>query len=204
MKIDYTHIVSHQSSREGGRIKIAVLHTTEGSDHPAGDADLIGLGSLFDTEEASANYGVNVAGRIGLYVEDARKAWAVCYLNPVAINLEQIGFAAFTRSEWFARDLQLHAAAGWLQYCHEAHGVPLRHGYVAGGVVLRTGVVQHKDLGAQGCGHTDCGPGYPEGYVRTLARYFVAHRQSPTSRTTQRLRRKVNRIRKHFGLRPYG
>lgn len=202
MKIDYTHITNHQSSRQGGRIHIAVLHTTEGSDNPTGNppSDLVQLGSIFDHEEASAHLGVNVEGKFGRYVEDSQKAWAVCNFNALSISLEQIGFSAFSKRDWFRRHAQLHGAAEFLQYCNERYGVPIRHGIVKGGIILRTGVVQHKDLGVEGCGHSDCGPGYPERYVRLLARYFVARKANPRSRTTRRLARRLNRIRRHYGI----
>jgi len=198
LRISYKHIVSHQSSREGGRIHAAILHTTEGGDNPKGMADLKSLGALFDTEEASAHLGVNVEGKIARYVEDDQKAWAVCNFNSLTISLEQIGFSAFTKEEWFKRDKQLRGAAEFLQYCHEKYEVPLRHGWVVGGTILRTGVLQHKNLGVEGCGHTDCGDGYPEKYVRLLARYFVAHKHK--AKNAPRLKRKLNRIRKHFHL----
>lgn len=202
MKIAYEHQVSHQSSREGGRIHIAVLHTTEGNDNPTGNppSDLVGLGSLFDSEEASAHYGVNVDGKIARYVSDSAKAWAQCNFNPFAISLEQIGFAHFTRRDWFRRQEQLKSAATWLQYVHNRYDVPLRHGWVKGGIILRDGVVQHKDLGIEGCGHVDCGPGYPEKYVLLLARYYVAWHNNPKSRTTRKLRNKVNRWRRRYDI----
>ncbi|HEU5117703.1 MAG TPA: N-acetylmuramoyl-L-alanine amidase, partial [Isosphaeraceae bacterium] len=194
MKISYTHITSHQSSREGARIHGLVLHTTEGGDNP--DSDLVTLGAIFDGEEASAHLGVNVDGKFGRYVDDSAKAWAVCNFNPMTLSLEQIGFAAFSRSEWFKRHDQLHGAAEFLQYGHEHYGVPIRKGYCSGGAITRDGVFQHKDFGTMGCGHSDCGPGYPQKYVELLARYFVAVHRDPNSLTTKRLRWQVNRIRK--------
>lgn len=192
MKVEYQHIVSHRSSREGARVHLLVLHTTEGS------GSLETLGSIFDNEEASSHYGSDEQGRIGRFVPDAEKAWTQCNFNPVCLSLEQIGFAAFTRAQWFGRHAQLEAAAKFLQYGHVNFGVPIRKGKVSGGGVVRDGVVQHKDLGIIGCGHSDCGPGYPERYVRTLARYYVAHAKDPHSRTTATLKRRVNRVRKHY------
>lgn len=202
MKIDYTHIVKHQSSREGGRVHMLVLHTTEGGDNPVGNppSDLVGLGSLFDNEEASAHYGVNVDGKIARYVADSQKAWSNCNFNPLTLSLEQIGFAHFSKADWFERHRQLIGAAEFLQYGHERYGVPLRHGLVAGGIIIRNGVVQHKNLGLEGCGHVDCGPGYPEKYVRLLARYYVAYSNNPDSKQTKKLRRRINRVRRHYNV----
>jgi N-acetylmuramoyl-L-alanine amidase-like protein len=202
MKIDYTHITAHQSSREGARIHGLVLHTTEGHDHPSGrpPADLIELGDVFDGEEASAHLAVDEAGRFGRYVPDDAKAWAVCNYNQVTLSLEQIGFAEFDRAQWFRRHEQLHGAAEFLAYGHSHYGVPIRRGECANGAITREGVFQHSDLGIVGSGHTDCGPGYPQAYVELLARYFIAHRLHPQAPHTLRLAKDANNIRRHHGV----
>lgn len=192
MKIDYEHIVSHRSSREGGRIHLLVLHTTEGG------GTLQSLGALFDSEEASSHYGVDEQGRIARYVRDNEKAWTQCNFNPISLSLEQIGFAEFSRSEWFKRHDQLEGTAKWLVYGHIHYGIPLRRGKVSGGNVVRDGVVQHRDLGGIGCGHSDCGDGYPQDYVMLLARYYIAHKLHENAPHTKRLRREVNNIRNNI------
>lgn len=196
MKIDVEHITDHQSSREGARIHGLVLHTTEGSDAPDGDADLKALGSLFDNEEASAHLGVNVRGRFGRYVSDDRKAWAVCNFNSVTLSLEQIAFAAFSKETWYHRHDQLHGAAEFLAYGHIHYGVPLEKGEAANGAIVRAGVFQHKDLGISGSGHVDCGEDYPEGYVILLAKFFIAHKLHPTAPHTKALAKHINGIRR--------
>jgi hypothetical protein len=206
MRVEFDHITSHQSSREGARIHGLVLHTTEGFDHPSGKPpeDLVQLGEVFDNEEASAHYGVDDIGKFARYVEDSQKAWAVCNFNSVTLSLEQIGFAHFTREEWFRRHAQLKGASEFLVYGHIHYGVPLRKGKVSGGGLVSDGVFQHSDLGLSGCGHTDCGPGYPEHYVLLQARWFIAHKLHPTAQFTERLRREVNQIRKHYGITEIG
>lgn len=200
MRIVHTDLTPKFSSREGARIHGLVLHTTEGDDHPSGDADLVALGELFHNEPASAHVGVNVRGRFGRYVEDADAAWAVCNFNPVTLSLEQIGFAEFTRAKWFERHDQLHGAAEFLAYGHVHYGVPLHPGRVEGGAIVEAGVFQHGQLGLPGSGHSDCGPGYPQGYVTLLAHYFIAHRLHPTTPYTKRLIRELNNIRRHHGV----
>jgi hypothetical protein len=197
MKVDYTHLVSHQSSREGGRVHLATLHTVEG------DMTLESLGSLFDNEEASSHFASDKAGRIARYVEDSAKAWTQCNFNPVSLSLEQAGFAAWSESDWFSRHVQLEAAAKFVLYAHNQHGVPIRKGKVSGGGIVRDGVVQHKDLGAMGCGHSDCGDGYPQGYVELLARYWLA-RDNGNDKNVRKLGRKVNRWRNKYGIKKVG
>lgn len=200
MKIIYTDISPKQSSREGARIHGLVLHTTEGSDNPSGDADLRNLGALFHSEEASAHIGVNVAGRFGRYVEDSAKAWAVCNFNSVTLSLEQIGFAGFTKAQWFKRHDQLHGAAEFLVYSHIHYGVPLEPGEVSGSAIVKAGIFQHKDLGISGSGHVDCGSGYPQGYVTLLAKFFIAHKLHPGSVHCKHLAKEINSIRRQHGI----
>jgi hypothetical protein len=202
MKISYTHITSHHSSREGGRIHGLALHTTEGFDHVSGKppADLVQLGEIFDGEEASAHFGVDELGKFARYVEDRDKAWTQCNFNPVMLSLEQVAFSAYSKAQWFQRHDQLHGAAEFLVYGHINYGVPLRKGEVSGGGITQDGVFQHKDLGIIGCGHSDCGTDYPEGYVILLARFFIAHRLHPTAPHTLRLRREINNIRRVHGV----
>lgn len=204
MKVDYTHITSHQSSREGARIHGLVLHTTQGHDALLGrpPADLVELAQVFDGEEASAHLGVDEKGAFGRYVPDEAAAWAVCAYNTMTLSLEQIGYAEFSEAEWFARHEQLKGAAIFLQYGHERYGVPLEKGKVSGGAIVAEGVFQHKDLGIMGSGHVDCGPGYPEGYVILLAQYYAelhAAGDRPT-RQSRHKARKINRVRHRHGV----
>lgn len=191
--------VRSQSSREGGRPKLIVLHTTEGGDSPSGNADLKGLASFFDGAEASAHVANNVDGHDVRMVADAQKSWAVCNLNPYSLSIEQISFSAFSKEEWFKRDAQLQNTARWVAYWSRKWDIPIRRGMAPNGVILRSGVVQHKNLGAAGCGHSDCGDGYPIRYVRLLARYYAASAAGNHGQA-KRLRGRVNRIRKHYGL----
>jgi hypothetical protein len=200
MKIVYTDHSPKCSSRQGARIHGLVLHTTEGDDNLDGNRDLIALGELFHNEEASAHLGVNRAGKIARYVDDDLAAWAVCNFNPVTLSLEQIGFAEFERDQWFARHDQLHGAAEFLAYGHVHYGVPLHPGRVEGGAIVEAGVFQHGQLGLAGSGHSDCGPGYPQGYVTLLARYFIAERLHPDAPYTIRLRKELNNIRRHHAV----
>lgn len=203
MDIAVRDISQHQSSREGARIHGAVLHTTEGPDAPEGNSDLITLGNIFHNEEASANFGVNVAGKFGEYVSPLAKAWAQCNFNQVMISCEQIAFAAYSKETWFDhRHDQLHGAAEFLVYSHIHWGVPLQKGKVSGSSIVVPGVFQHGDLGISGSGHTDCGPGYPEGYVILLAKFFIAHQLHPSAPHTERLRKEINNIRHVHGVTP--
>jgi len=195
MKAESMLLDRHFSSREGGRVHLLVLHTTEGA------GSLEELRSIFEGEEASSHYGIDAAGRIAQFVRDQDKAWTQCNFNPVCLSAEQVAFAEFSRAHWFReRHAQLEGSAIWLAYGHIQYGVPLRPGKVEGGGIVHDGVVQHSDLGLIGCGHSDCGDGYPEGYVILLARYYIAHHLHPKAPYTLRLVREINNIRQHHGV----
>lgn len=199
MKTDVTHIVSNQSSREGGRPKLIVLHTVEG------EPTLENLGAYFDTASvaASSHIANDKNGRDARYVDDAFKAWTQCNLNPVSLSIEQCGYSAYSKDEWMKkRPAQLKNTATWIAFWSKEYDIPISLGANSGSTATRAGVVQHKHLGAAGCGHSDCGPGYPMRYVLILARLIrEEHFESnPNTRKAKRLRKKVNRIRKRYGL----
>ena len=68
--VNYTKISPNSSARTGKISKIT-LH------HMAGNLSVEACGKVFETTErqASSNYGVGTDGRIGLYVDESRRAW---------------------------------------------------------------------------------------------------------------------------------
>lgn len=202
MKASFTRIVRNQSSREGAHPVLAVLHTTEGP----GD-DLLGLASFFDqtATQASSHVANNSKGESVRMVEDTMKAWTCAGYNRYTWNIEQMGFASSSKREWFTKHTkQLANTAAWLAHCNVHLGIPLRRGLASGSTVriTRSGVVQHKNLGSIGGGHSDCGAGYPTGYVIRLAKLIVEehHHDRPRSRRARRLRAILNLERRRYDL----
>lgn len=66
--VTYTKISPHSDPREAAISKITPHHV-------AGDVSLETLGNVFQTREASANYGIDSEGRIAMYVEEKDRAW---------------------------------------------------------------------------------------------------------------------------------
>ncbi len=66
--ISYTALSPHRNEREAAITKITVHHA-------AGKASLAALGALFKRKEASANYGIDSDGNIGMFVEEKDRAW---------------------------------------------------------------------------------------------------------------------------------
>lgn len=68
--VSYTKISPNSSARTGKISKITIHHM-------AGNLSVEACGKVFETTErqASSNYGVGTDGRIGLYVDESRRAW---------------------------------------------------------------------------------------------------------------------------------
>lgn len=66
--VSYTMISPHSNPRKAEIRKITPHHS-------AGDVSLQTLGNVFQTREASANYGIDSEGRIAMYVEEKDRAW---------------------------------------------------------------------------------------------------------------------------------
>ncbi len=68
--VSYTRISPKRSSREGHAIDTITIHCA------AAQAEVETLGKLFQTKQASANYGIGPDGRVGMYVEEKERSWA--------------------------------------------------------------------------------------------------------------------------------
>lgn len=67
--VDYTCISPKKSSRNGHAIDTITIHCV------AAQAAVETLGRLFQTKEASSNYGIGSDGRVGMYVEEKDRSW---------------------------------------------------------------------------------------------------------------------------------
>jgi N-acetyl-anhydromuramyl-L-alanine amidase AmpD len=164
---EVTKHVRNQSSRNGVKPSLVVLHSTEGHNRP-GLSDLQGLGDYFDRYgvDASSHVANDAEGNDARYVPDERKAWTQAQFNPVALSIEQIGFAS--QSSWPAK--QVRNTAEWIAYWSKKHGIPIRRGKVMGNRVIQSGVVMHSELGAPGGGHHDPGRNFPLDRCLEIAR----------------------------------
>lgn len=67
--VDYTRISPYKGSRDGHKIDTVSIHCV------VGQASVEGLGSVFQTKQASSNYGIGADGRIGMYVPEGERSW---------------------------------------------------------------------------------------------------------------------------------
>lgn len=68
--VNYTKISPYRTRNRSHKIDMVVIHCV------VGQASVETIGSVFQTKEASANYGIGSDGRIGMYVEEKDRAWA--------------------------------------------------------------------------------------------------------------------------------
>ncbi len=67
--VSYTKISPYKGSRYGKKIDTVSIHCV------VGQCGVEALGSVFQTKEASANYGIGYDGRVGMYVEEKDRSW---------------------------------------------------------------------------------------------------------------------------------
>lgn len=177
-------VVRHRSPCQSERspgvpLNMITLHDTEGANIPDSITDLAGLGDFFGRieTEASSTVADDSDGNSARYVSDHAKAWHCAAYNSASLGIEQIGFASQSRVTWLKNWRQLRETARWIAYWSIRYGIPIRKAAVSGGVVTRSGVIRHMDLGVLGGGHSDPGPAYPFYRVLALARAYKAARQ---------------------------
>lgn len=68
--VNYTRISPFRTRNRTHKIDMVIIHCV------VGQASVETLGSVFQTRQASSNYGIGSDGRIGMYVEEKDRAWA--------------------------------------------------------------------------------------------------------------------------------
>jgi len=169
------------SSRAGSSVRLVVVHCTEGAQ------DIYSLGSFFAQSSAGVSSHVgtdnNSASIVGEYVKRGNKAWTQGNANPVAVSCEMCtpsgASAGWSRSYWLNnRSVMIDATARWVAEECQYYGLPivaLTPGQAQGS---GRGVCQHKDLGAWGGGHVDCGS-FPMDELIARAQVFAGQAPAP-------------------------
>jgi len=146
------------SSRGGAKLRLIVVHTAEGA------TTIESLGNFFasSSSQVSSHVGIDdKAGTIGEYVKRGSKAWTAADFNPVAVQAELCGFAKWSASEWKSKHAtMLDNLARWIAEESKATGVPIVKLSSSAAQGSGRGVCQHKQLGARGGNHSDCGSGF--------------------------------------------
>jgi hypothetical protein len=162
------------SSRGGAGVRLIVLHTAEGA------RTYQSLGAFFGSASAQVSSQVGIddtPGVIGEYVRRANKSWTQSAFNPVATSVELCAFSSWSTSEWRGKhQTMLENCAKWIAEEAAYFKIPIVKLSPSQAQGSGRGVCQHRDLGAAGGGHSDCGAGFPMDYVLEMARKGV---QSP-------------------------
>jgi peptidoglycan hydrolase-like protein with peptidoglycan-binding domain len=155
------------SSRGGASVRLIVLHTAEGA------TTIESLGNFFASSSAGVSSHVGIddkLGKVGEYVTRGNKAWTAANANPVAVQAELCGFASWSESTWRnSHANMLDNAARWIAEESGKFGIPITKLSASQAQGSGRGVCQHRDLGAWGGNHSDCGNGFPMDYVLSMA-----------------------------------
>lgn len=150
------------SYRNGVRPSIGVEHLTVSRNIANSWDDVNGVWIFLNrpSTQASANYIVDAEAKCVYAISESYKAWAQANLNSAsACAIEQIN----TGSEaTYGGVAGLRQNARIVHDCFHRWHIPLRRAAVIGGVVVRSGLIDHYHLGIAGGGHVDIhafGPG---------------------------------------------
>lgn len=170
----------HSSSRNGAKVIWLAVHTSEGIMRAKDLRDWTSWPG--SSHAANDETGVLMTPADGFVPYD-RAAWTLRNGNPISENLEQCGWARWTRAEWLARPKLLDTTALWLADRSRARGIPLRLLTPAEIRGRKTpGVLGHGHYStATGDGtHWDPGPNYPWDVVLGKANWLLNPTAVPT------------------------
>jgi len=160
------HPTGSYSSRGGSGVRLVVLHTSAGA-HPNSNLGPFIQGNNGVSYHVSFDNvtGGQAAPECYEYVTRGNKAWANCDHNAHAITgcfcTDAAGGSGWSRSQWLAQDRALWNAAKWVREECDYFGIPLVELTPSQAQGGGRGICQHMDLGGSGCGHADCGNGFP-------------------------------------------
>jgi hypothetical protein len=163
-------------SSRSGTVRLIVIHSSEGAQ------TYQSLGNFFasSSSQVSSHTGIDnsVAGTIGEYVKRPQKAWTAGNANSVAIQTELCtpsgASANWSTATWQSKTIMLDNCAQWIAEEAAYYGIPIVKLTAAQAQGSGKGVCQHRDLGAWGGGHVDCGPNFPIDQVISMAKQYAA------------------------------
>lgn len=145
----------------GGTKRLIVLHTMEGFTGTNGAYDCAKYfqGNVGASSQVCID---NNRGKIWECVSRSYGSWTQCGYNSVAVSAEQSGYASWSRDYWLTNRLnELHNTADWIREEAAKFGIPIVKLTESQAQSNGRGVTYHSWLGSSGCGHSDCGSGYP-------------------------------------------
>lgn len=167
-------------SRRGARVRLVVLHTTEGA------RTVESLGRYFQTGTNQASYHAAFDDqRMETFVDYSNASWSIMSGNNYSDNAAFCAFSAWNRAEWLKHPVMLELGARWIAERCTARGIPIRRLSPAETAAACRdprhpgGVIMHRDytLGMREGTHTDCGDGLPWDMLLSRAQQIASPEQ---------------------------
>lgn len=185
---------ANHSSRMGARVRLVVLHTTEGA------RDVDSLGAYFQRVDNVSYHGAMDDQRFESYVNYSEASWSILSANPYTDNAAFCAFSAWDHAEWLRHPRMLELGAAWVAARCVARGLPIRRVTLPEVAAAARdprhpgGVIMHRDYTwATGDGtHTDCGNGLPWDVILTRAQDIAGGGSPPPPSDTRSRRREDN------------
>ena len=161
-----TEFVQNQSSRNGVRPQLQVLHYTVSPNRP-GWSDVEAVVHLFNTRSAqvSSNFVIDGEGNCAYIVPIENKAWAQAAANPYSVSYEIINSG---KEPVYIAPAGLAKLRSVMAQVSKRTGIPMRAGVVKNCVPVTSGIVQHFDFGYCGGGHFDITPFHEDAIIKAL------------------------------------
>ncbi|HEV7642032.1 MAG TPA: N-acetylmuramoyl-L-alanine amidase [Gaiellaceae bacterium] len=151
-----TRLVVNYSSRNGVAPHAVILHYTV-TRNITGWADNYAVIGVFNTPvyQVSSNYVYDAEGHCAYIVRETEKAWTQAAANPFSISFEVID-TGFERVYLPAKALAKLAMI-ISDVCYRWQ-IPVRLGAFVNGKLVRSGIMDHEQLGVAGGSHHDISP----------------------------------------------
>jgi hypothetical protein len=201
-----TRFVGNYSSRNGVSPKIIVWHQTVSRERGIASQDA--LTAYANRRSSGVSWHLLIGRTNGLCtfsVPLTMKAWTQGNANPFSIGIE---VEAYGDEPTYVSGLGERRLLAVTRELGRRYGIPMRKGLVQNCRVVRSGVVEHSDLGACGGGHADVTPWPTAVLLEQLAAGTIAtaterrrcnalayHRRKVKSGTGYWTRSRVQRVR---------
>lgn len=155
------------------RAKYFVFHTTEGG----GTVESLAAYFRRTPDGLGVNYIIEPSGRMGSNGDFDAMTYHVADHNSECMGVEQIATHTWTSEKWFTQPvggdgpLMLWASAWLAAYVSQERDIPLRAAASNHRWTAPSGFTQHSEVPDND--HTDCGPGFPFGWVLGRAQAWL-------------------------------
>ncbi len=172
--VDYTKISPNSSARTGKISKITIHHM-------AGNLSVEACANVFQNtnRQASSNYGIGTDGRIGLYVDESRRAWTSSNRDNdnVAVTIEVANDGG--APDWHVSDKALESTIALCVDICQRNGIAKLNftGDKSGNLTM------HKWFSATDCPGKYLGSKFPYIAEEVNRRLSAAQKDSPTTNT---------------------